>query len=105
MKLYVLEKEYKVSNQYGYCKFSFEKDEDGEFCHIYNLYVHRKFRRQGHARELLTMAILQISELGHSGDILIVCNPTDTSVIKSELSEFYESMGLKVYECYSGCDY
>jgi ribosomal protein S18 acetylase RimI-like enzyme len=104
MSNYIIEQEYEVRNEFGFCKYSFEKDESGEFCHIYNLYVNKQFRRKGNARQLLTNAILEITTMGHNGDILIVCNPTESSITKRKLTEFYESFGLKVYENYSGCN-
>jgi ribosomal protein S18 acetylase RimI-like enzyme len=71
-----------------------------EYVHIYNLFIHPKFRRQGKAKILLQNAIECIRKTGYNGEIQIVAEPQENSICKENLITFYKSMGLVVYECY-----
>ncbi len=85
-----------IKNDFGYCRYAIEK----EYTHIFSLYVSPKFRRKGHARELLQLAINEIKGKGWKDEIQIVAAPRIKSVDKKRLKKFYESMGLKVFDCY-----
>ena len=89
-----------INKEYGYCEYSFEEDEIGKYIHIYNLYIYFKFRRQGKAKILIHAVIDLIRKSGYDGEIQIVAEPQEDSISKEKLKNFYESLGLKVYECY-----
>ena len=82
---------------FGYCEYAFEED----YVHIYNLFVYPEFRRQGKARDILQSAINRIRETGYMDEIQIVANPNkDCEISLEKLIEFYENIGLKVFEYY-----
>lgn len=86
-----------IKNTYGSCEYDFEVD----YVHIYNLYIYPEHRRQGRAKELLKIAIDSIRKTGYPGKIQIVAVPQENSIDVDSLKNFYESMGLEVYECYA----
>jgi ribosomal protein S18 acetylase RimI-like enzyme len=88
--------DFKVETEFGYCYYSFEED----YVHVYDLYVYPKFRRLGHARELLELAIKGIRDTGYNGDIQIVALPRECSISGIKLKNFYKSMGFIVFEAY-----
>ena len=95
-EVFLNKREEHVKTQFGACDWSFEKD----YVHVYNLFVHRRYRRKGHAKHILKLAIDRIREAGHFGDICIVADPKDESVDRAELAAFYKAMGLVVYDYY-----
>lgn len=89
-----------ISNNYGHCEYEFEKDSIGDYVHIFNLWIHPNFRRQGKAKELLLETIKAIRNTGWNDSIKIVASPSDDSISKDNLIKFYGSMGLEVFEYY-----
>ena len=85
-----------IKNKGGYCWYEFI---DG-YVHIYNLYVKPEFRNKGYAKDLLTKTIKAIRSKGWTDEIQVVCNPTEEGIDKERLGNFYESLGLTVYEYY-----
>ncbi len=85
-----------IRNKFGHVSYAFESD----YVHIYNLYVKPEFRRQGKANELLATAIKGIKNTGYTGEIQIVAIPKENSIPLKNLRNFYESLGLTVYEYY-----
>jgi len=90
----------RIKNKYGSCVYSFEKDSDEDYFHIYNLYVLPEFRRMNKAKELIKKAIFEIRKTGYQGEILIVAKPEEGSISFEKLKNFYERMGLKVFQEY-----
>lgn len=90
----------KIENEFGYCEYGFEHDSLGEYVHIFNLFVCKEFRKNGHAKRLINEAIDKIRETGYLGKIQIVANPSDNSISKEKLIAFYKSLGLEVFESY-----
>ena len=86
-----------IENDYGSCQYNLEQDADGSYMHIYNLYIEPKFRKQGHAKELLKFTIKHIRDSGYEGEIAVVAAPEEDSISKEDLTNFYESLGLTVY--------
>jgi GNAT superfamily N-acetyltransferase len=86
----MLKKDGYIKNDFGSCKWSFE----GDYLHIHSLFVNKKYRRMGHARFLLLRTIEDIKDSGWNLDIYIVADPTDNSVDKVKLSNFYNNLGL-----------
>lgn len=85
-----------IKNNFGHCKFAFEKD----YVHIYDLFIKPQFRRQGRAREILQAAIDEIRKTGYIGSIQIVAKPTEEQVDLKRLIAFYKNMKLEVYTYY-----
>jgi len=83
-----------VRTPFGHCDWSFE----GDYVHIYNLFVQPKFRRAGVASEILQQAINEIRATGYVGKISIVADSKSSFV--ERLAYFYERMGLEVYGYY-----
>lgn len=86
----------KLQNEFGYCSYEFEED----YVNIFSLYIYPEYRRQGHATQLLKTAIKEIREQGWDDEIQIVALPSEDSISKEQLSDFYESLGLKVFDYY-----
>lgn len=82
-----------IENEFGHC--SYDIDEVDGAC-IYNLYIHRGYRRQGKAREILRIAIGAIRSHGYMHRIGIEAKPREGSISKQALVAFYESLGLYV---------
>jgi len=81
-----------VQMKFGYCFYTLSP------CpFLYNLYVYPEYRRQGHSRELLKMAIFLIRENGYAGDIKIEVRPREGSIEDEILQRYYESLGLVIY--------
>ena len=89
-------KEGHVEYDFGHCSWSFEED----YVHIYILFVKKSRRGKGHARFLLQRAIEDIRKAGYMEKISIVADPSDSSVDKIKLANFYVRMGFKVFEYY-----
>lgn len=85
-----------IKTSFGCCSLSSEED----YVHIYNLFVNREHRGQGHATFLLKRAISDIRKTGYTGEICIVADPKDCSIDRTRLTGFYERMGLEVYSYY-----
>lgn len=85
-----------IINKFGYCYYEIKED----YVHIFNLFVYRKFRRKGRAKEILQNAINEIRKTGYTGEIQIVADPDECSISLIKLRVFYLSMGLEVYERY-----
>ena len=84
-----------INNQYGHCYYCVC---DNKCSMIYNLYVEKEYRRQGHAKELLKQAINKIRELGYIKEIKIVAEPEENSIDQESLIKLYKSIGLKVID-------
>ena len=84
-----------INNKYGHCYYC---TCDNKCSMIYNLYVRKEHRKQGHAKELLKQAINKIRELGYKQDIKIIAEPEENSIDKESLIKLYENMGLKVID-------
>lgn len=82
-----------VQNKFGYCFYSLGP------CHlIYNLYVLPEYRRRGHSKRLLELAISEIRKSGYCGKICIEADPREGSIGIKELTKYYKSMGLTVLQ-------
>lgn len=90
-----------IKNEYGKCNYAFETDRLGSYVHIYNLFVFPNYRKRGKARQLLQTAIEAIRQTGYNKKIQIVSKPTDNSIDKEKLIDFYKSMELEVFEYYA----
>jgi GNAT superfamily N-acetyltransferase len=76
-------------------------DEDGyeheeEYVKIDNIFVTKKYRGQGYGRKLMELAISMIEKQHPGEEIKIVPQPKDDDIDFTRLSEFYESLGLRV---------
>lgn len=80
-----------VQSEYGYCFY--EVDESAL---IYNLYVYPEFRRNGHATDLLHMAVKELRATGYCGQICVEVVPTEDSVCVPVLANFYVKNGLEL---------
>lgn len=89
-----------VTTDYGCCCYEVASDNQGEYAHIYNLYVKPEKRRQGRARKLLRSIIKKIRNTGYKGEIFIVAEPDNQSISRGELIKFYKSMGLTIARYY-----
>lgn len=89
-----------IKKYFGYCYYAFENDQNGDYVHIYDLYIYPKLRRQGRAKEILQLAIKQIRSQGYFGEIQIVAKPSENSIEKQKLVLFYKSLGLAVFDYY-----
>ena len=89
-----------IRNKYGRCKYGFEKDLDGHFVHIYNLFIFPEYRGMGYARAILKEAINIIKATGYKGEIQIVADPSGNCISLDKLKSFYRKMGLKVFDYY-----
>lgn len=65
---------------------------------IYGLYVNPPSRRRGVARALLLRVMTEIRSEDWDGEILIQAKPSEGSISKSDLTVFYQSLGLTVVE-------
>lgn len=74
---------------------------EADYVHVYNLFVPMAHRGMGHARHILELAIGDIREAGHAGDICIVADPKNESIDRERLARFYEEMGFVVYDYYA----
>jgi GNAT superfamily N-acetyltransferase len=88
----------KYENEYGSCGYCICDD----CAMIYGLYVNEENRRMGHGRELLQEVIKKIREFRYEGYIKIRVEPTENSISVEKLTEFYESMGLKIISSHEG---
>ena len=86
-----------IINQFGRCSWT----EEPEYVHIWGLYVHKEYRNQGQARQLMLRAIESIRANGYIGPIQVVASSDDITVNHKRLAAFYESLGLEVYTYYS----
>ena len=77
-----------LKNKYGKCGYGFEYG--GAF--IYGLLIKKKYRKQGHGKNILTKAINKIRKTGYSGIIDVVVRSNE-----NWLTEFYTRMGLEVF--------
>jgi ribosomal protein S18 acetylase RimI-like enzyme len=81
-----------IHNKYGYVYYYIKSDTSI----IFNLYVEPEFRRKGHAKKLIYLAIKEIREMAYSGDIWIEVRSKEDSIDINNLSSFYKRMGLKI---------
>jgi len=72
----------KIISPYGHCEYAFEHDKFGYYIHIYNLFIYKKHRGKGKARELLQKTINEITASGWTEEIQIVADPNDPTVNK-----------------------
>jgi GNAT superfamily N-acetyltransferase len=84
-----------IHNKYGYCYYSLKENEPAI---IFNLYVEPEYRRQGHARALISYVIREIRKTKYQNEILIKAEPRENSINIEDLITFYERMGLKIKE-------
>ena len=82
-----------IQTKFGYCFYSLENPP-----FIYNLYIHPKYRGQGHSKWLLNLIIHEIREKGYTEEIHIQAEPKDNSISLTDLKKYYERMGLVVDE-------
>nr|DAQ35597.1 MAG TPA: acetyltransferase [Caudoviricetes sp.] len=82
-----------IQNKFGYCFYTLDSTP-----FIYNLYVHPQYRRRGHSRALLELAVSEIRKSGYEGEILIQAEPKENSIGLADLTKYYMSMGLVIYE-------
>ena len=80
-----------IHTKFGYCYYSLDSTP-----FIWNLYVHPKYRRQGHSRILLQNVISEIRKNGCYGEISILAEPREESVGLVDLINYYRSIGLKI---------
>ena len=79
-----------ISTSYGYVYYDLINNL------IYNLYVYRQDRRQGHAGELIDLVKYMFELMGHGSQIKIEANPKENSIPIKDLKRFYERKGLIV---------
>lgn len=82
-----------ILNKYGYCCYCMKPNCDAL---IFNLYIHKEFRRLGHAREIIKTCITAIRESGYEKEIKIEAEPRENSISVEDLVFFYRKMGLAV---------
>ena len=82
-----------IQTKFGYCFYAL-----GPCPLVYNLYVHPQYRRGGHSRTLLKLAINEIRKSGYKGTIGIQAEPREDSIGLVDLTRYYKSMGLTVCE-------
>lgn len=82
-----------IQTKFGYCFYSLNST-----VFIYNLYVHPQYRRCGHSRMLLGLVINEIRKSGYEGEIFIQVEPREDSIKLTDLTKYYESMGLVIYD-------
>jgi GNAT superfamily N-acetyltransferase len=83
-----------IQNQYGSCAYCICDN-----CSmIYDLYVQKKHRRKGHAKELIQTAIDAVRLTGYDKEISVEARPTEDSIDIEKLILFYKEMGLNVIE-------
>ena len=82
-----------IHNKYGYCYYQICKT-DGAI--VYNLYVEPEYRRKGHAKHLIQLAINEIRETGYGKEIFIQAQPRENSINIGNLVAFYKRMGLTI---------
>ncbi|MHC1722756.1 MAG: GNAT family N-acetyltransferase [Aminipila sp.] len=82
-----------IINQYGYCCYCIKSD---SYALIFNLYIHKEFRRLGHAKEIIKMCITAIRKRGYEKEITIEAEPRENSIPVEDLVVFYRKMGLLV---------
>lgn len=80
-----------IHTKYGYCFYELKPTP-----FIYNLFVHERFRKQGHSKHLLKLVIAEIRRSGFKGAISIEANPKDDKFSVVDLVRYYKSMGLEV---------
>ena len=85
-----------LQDKYGHCCYCCCKERDCA-C-IYNLYVNKEYRKQGHSKRFLKEAIKSIRETGFKKAIQIRPTPEENSISKKDLAEYYKRMGLKVID-------
>lgn len=83
-----------VHDKYGHCYYTVTP---GSLSFIYNLYVEPKYRRQGHAKRLLSSVIKLIRESRPQGSIFIEVDPREDSIDADVLQAFYQSLGLSIF--------
>lgn len=79
-----------VLNKYGYCCYCFPN----ENALIFNLYIHKEFRRLGHGTAIIKRCITEIRACGYEKEIKIEAAPTENSISIEVLAAFYKRMGL-----------
>lgn len=81
-----------ILSEYGYCCYCFPDDN----ALVFNLYIHKEFRRLGHAKELIKRCITAIRESGYTKEIRVEAAPTENSISVDDLVAFYKRMCLTV---------
>lgn len=82
-----------IHNKFGWCYYAMAP---GENPIIYNLYVHKEYRRQGHGKWLLQYVIREIRQSGCEVEIMIEARPKENSIDREKLILFYTKMGLTI---------
>lgn len=82
-----------IQTKYGYCFYAL-----GARPIIYNLYVHPQYRRCGHSKSILGLAIGEIRKSGYKGEIRIQAQPRENSIGLTDLTRYYESLGLTIIQ-------
>lgn len=82
-----------IQTKFGYCFYNLDLNPV-----IYNLYVYPQYRKCGHSRTLLELVIKEIRKSGYKGKIFIEAKPKEDSIELSDLTKYYKSMGLEIYE-------
>lgn len=91
-----------IHNKYGYCYYSIDSN---NIAIIFNLYVEPNYRRKGHAKNLLQLAIGEIMKTGYSKEIQIEALPRENSIDIKDLIAFYKRMGLKTINILTTASY
>lgn len=84
-----------ILNKYGYCCYCIKSDCEAL---IFNLYVHKEFRRLGHAKEIIQLCIAAIRKNGYEKEIKIEVEPMENSISAEDLANFYKKMGLVILQ-------
>jgi ribosomal protein S18 acetylase RimI-like enzyme len=79
-----------IHNKYGYCYYQINSDNTAL---IYNLYVEKCHRKNGHAKHLIQLVK---NEIGDNRETQIEADPQENSISKDDLISFYRKMGLKI---------
>ncbi len=83
--------EHFIHTEYGWCYWTLSPTP-----FIYNLYIDKRFRRQGFGRHILRLVIAEIRLSGNEGNITIESKPSENSIDSDSLIRFYESEGLHI---------
>lgn len=82
----------------GHGRMHIDKDILHKGNKVYNLYVHPQYRHCGHSKRLLELVIGEIRKGGYNGEIFVQAKPKENSIDLNSLIEYYQHMGLTVFE-------
>jgi len=81
-----------INNEHGNCSYCICED----CAMVFDLYIKKENRRQGHGKQLLQEAINEIRKFGYLEFIKVKVEPTEDSVSVENLTFFYKELGLEI---------